>query len=96
MFASGRIQLAAGAPVPTRPAAAIRNEAGQTYVWTIEGGKLIRRNVVLGRRDEATALVEIKTTLPPQAAVLASRFDNLKDGAPAMLRSAASPKPAAS
>jgi RND family efflux transporter MFP subunit len=47
MFASGRIRLAAGAPVPTLPVAAIRTEAGQTFVWTIEGGKLIRRNVLL-------------------------------------------------
>ena len=31
MFATGRIRLAAGAPVPTLPLAAIRTEAGQTY-----------------------------------------------------------------
>ena len=86
MFASGRIRLAAGTPVPTLPVAAIRSEAGQTFVWTIEGGKLIRRNVLLGRRDEAAARVEIKSALPPETQVLAARFDNLKDGGPAVLR----------
>jgi membrane fusion protein, multidrug efflux system len=49
MFATGRIGLAAGAPVPTLPSAAVRSEAGQTYVWAIEGGKLTRRNVAVGR-----------------------------------------------
>ena len=92
MFASGRIRLAAGAPVPTLPVAAIRTEAGQTFVWTIEGGKLIRRNVLLGRRDEAAARVEIKSALPPETQVLAARFDNLKDGGPAVLRASPSGK----
>ena len=92
MFASGRIRLAAGAPVPTLPVAAIRTEAGQTFVWTIEGGKLIRRNVLLGRRDEAAARVEIKSALPAETQVLAARFDNLKDGGPAVLRASPSGK----
>jgi membrane fusion protein, multidrug efflux system len=94
MFATGRIRLAAGAPVPTLPATAIRTEAGQTFVWTIEGGKLIRRNVSLGRRDEVAARVEIKSLLPAEAQVLAARFDNLKDGGPAAMRTTAPAKPA--
>jgi len=76
------------------PVAAIRTEAGQTFVWTIEGGKLIRRNVLLGRRDEAAARVEIKSPLSPEAQVLAARFDNLKDGGPAVLRASPSGKSA--
>ena len=44
MFATGRIRLAAGAAVPTLPATAIRNEAGQNFVWTIDDGKLVRRD----------------------------------------------------
>jgi RND family efflux transporter MFP subunit len=87
MFATGRIGLAASAPVPTLPLAAIRTEAGQSYVWTVDGGKLARRIVVLGRRDDETGHVEIRTPLPPGAAVLAARFDNLKEGAPALTRS---------
>lgn len=89
MFASGRIRLAAGAAVPTLPVAAIRSEAGQTYVWTIEGGRLLRRNVTLGRRDESAARVELKSALPGEVQVLAARFDNLKEGGPAVLRSPA-------
>ncbi|HEX6138806.1 MAG TPA: efflux RND transporter periplasmic adaptor subunit [Casimicrobiaceae bacterium] len=86
MFATGRIALAASVPAPTLPLAAVRAEAGQSYVWTIDGGRLARRIVITGRRDETNGRIEIKTTLPPQMPVLAARFDNLKDGAPALVK----------
>ncbi|HTL76869.1 MAG TPA: efflux RND transporter periplasmic adaptor subunit [Casimicrobiaceae bacterium] len=90
MFATGRIALAASAPAPTLPAIAVRSEAGQSYVWTIDNGKLVRRIVITGRRDEGNARVEIKTKLPRETPVLAARFDNLKDGLPALVKAAAS------
>ena len=93
MFATGRIALAASAPVPTLPATAIRTEAGQTYVWTVEGGKLVKRGVMTGRKDDATGRVELKTPLEPNTPVLAAKFDNLKDGAPAIVKAPA-PVPA--
>ena len=86
MFATGRIALAAQSGVPTLPATAVRTEAGQTFVWTIDGGKLARRNVVVGRRDDEKGRVEIKSALPPGILVLAARFDNLKEGAPALVK----------
>ena len=88
MFATGRIALAAGAPVPTLPATAIRTEAGQSYVWTIQDGKLAKRTILVGRRDEDTGLVEIKTAFAAGTQVLAARFDNLKEGAPVLVRAA--------
>ena len=95
MFATGRIALAASAPVTTLPATAVRTEAGQTFVWTVEGGKLVKRGVVTGRRDDAAGRIEIKTALPPDVPVLAARFDNLKDGAPAMVKAPAPVPPPA-
>lgn len=86
MFATGRIKLAAGSPVDTLPAVAVRIDAGQPFVWTIDGGKLVRRNVAIGRRDDETSRVELQSALPPGAKVLAARFDNLKDGLPAVVR----------
>ena len=86
MFATGRIALAASAPVATLPATAVRTEGGQTFVWTVEGGKLVKRGVVTGRRDDAAGRIEVKTALPPGVPVLAARFDNLKDGAPAIVK----------
>jgi RND family efflux transporter MFP subunit len=86
MFATGRIALAASVPAPTLPATAVRTEAGQSFVWVIDNGKLSRRLVTLGRRDDASGIVELKTALPPKMPVLAARFDNLKEGAPALVK----------
>jgi membrane fusion protein, multidrug efflux system len=94
MFGTGRVTLAAGAPVPTLPAVAIRTEAGQAFVWTIENGKLARRIVTVGGRDDTVGRVEIKTALSPGIPILAAPFDNLKAGAPALVRAATSPKAA--
>ena len=86
MFATGRIALAASSPLPTLPASAVRTEAGQSYVWTIDKGRLAKRIVTTGRRDETSGRVEIRTTVPAATPVLAARFDNLKDGAPALVK----------
>ncbi|HKE42596.1 MAG TPA: efflux RND transporter periplasmic adaptor subunit [Casimicrobiaceae bacterium] len=94
MFGTGKVTLAAGTPVPTLPAIAIRTEAGQNFVWTIESGKLGRRIVTVGRRDDAAGRVEIKTVLPPDIPILAAPFDNLKAGLPALVRAPATSKSA--
>jgi RND family efflux transporter MFP subunit len=94
MFGTGKVTLAAGAPVPTLPAIAIRTDAGQNFVWTIENGKLARRIVTAGRRDDTLGRVEIKTSLPPNIPILAAPFDNLKAGAPALVRAPSAPKSA--
>ena len=94
MFATGRIALAASSPVATLPATAVRVEAGQTYVWTVESGKLVKRIVVTGRRDEAAGRIEVMTGVPQDVPVLAAKFDNLKDGAPAIVKAPPAAVPA--
>jgi len=96
MFSTGRVALAASVPVMSLPSIAVRSEGGQTYVWTIEDGKLVKRMVVVGRRDEENGRVEIKTALPATVKVLAARFDNLKEGAPALVKGPDSGPPKAS
>jgi membrane fusion protein, multidrug efflux system len=91
MFADGRIALAASAPVTTLPMTAVRNEAGLTYVWAIAGGKLAKRVVVVGRRDDDNGLIELKSALPADLPVLGARFDNLKEGASVLVRSTLAP-----
>lgn len=90
MFATGRIALAQSQPMPTLPLTAVRTEAGQSYVWTIVEGRLLRRFVLLGRRDEESGRVEVKTVLASDVPVLAARFDNLKDGSRAIVKAASS------
>jgi len=96
MFATGRIALSAGTPVASLPASAVRNEGGQTFVWAIEDGKLVKRIVVVGRRDEESGRVELKSVLPPTLQVLAARFENLKEGAPALVKALDAQPPKAS
>jgi len=77
------------------PAAAVGSTAGQNHVWVIEGGRLARRAVTLGRRDEAGGRVEVLDGIGADARVLAARFDNLREGAQALVTgSAPSPTPA--
>jgi len=95
MFANGDIRMAAGAPRPTLPIAAIQSEAGIPIVWTIENGKLTRRTAVLGARDDASGYVEIKSGVPPDTPVLASKFENLREGGPAIAKISASTAQAA-
>ncbi len=95
MFANGSIRMAVGVPKPTLPIAAIQSDAGVPIVWTIEGGKLTRRTVVLGVRDDVSGYVEIKSGVPADTPVLASKFDSLKEGGPAIAKVAASTAQAA-
>ena len=93
MFATGRIALSAGEAVASLPVSAVRNEGGQTFVWAIEDGKLAKRAVAVGRRDEEAGRVELKSALPTTLKVLAARFENLKEGAPALVKAPVSPAP---
>jgi membrane fusion protein (multidrug efflux system) len=95
-FASGSLDLVASALRPTLPLSAIRSENGQNFVWLIQDGKLARRPVVLGRRDEEAGLVQLAEALPA-APVVAARVDGLREGNPAVLKIAtvASQTPAA-
>lgn len=80
MFARVVLATAAEAEVPALPISALREEAGQNYVWTVAEGKLARRTVVVGTRDERAGWAEIVSGLGAAEVVLATKFDNLKDG----------------
>jgi len=95
MFANVKLHLAADRETPTLPLAAIQSDAGQPVVWTIKDGHLTRHIVTVGRRDQQAQLAEVLGGLEPGVQVLASRFDNLKDGAAArVLASGATAGPA--
>jgi len=91
-------QVTIGDPSPrlTVPIGAISSASGQEYVWTVEGGKLLRRTVTTGRRDLTQGRAEVLDGLDPAAYVLGARFDNLREGGKARIvavASAATPKP---
>jgi RND family efflux transporter MFP subunit len=76
-------------PDPTErvvvPSQAIGQASGQDFVWTIENGSLVRRIVVVGRKDAAKDRVEIVRGLADGTTLLALRFDGLREGAPARI-----------
>lgn len=82
-YAQAQVVMPEATPRLTLPVAAVGTASGQEYVWTIEQGKLLRRTITTGRRDDAKGVIEVKDGLQPQAQVLAMRFDNLREGAAA-------------
>ena len=88
MFAQGAVTLSQSRASPVIPASAVFEEAGQSYVFTVEQGKLAKRAVGLGIRDEASGMVEAASGLSAGTAVVRIRMNGLKAGAPATLRQA--------
>ena len=80
MFARVVLTIAPQKEAAALPVAALRGEEGQQHVWVIADGKLAQRSVIAGARDERAQLVEIASGLGPKEWVLASKFDNLKEG----------------
>jgi RND family efflux transporter MFP subunit len=84
-YALARVELADAQQRLTVPASAVGNTAGQDHVWLIESGALARRAVTVGRRDARESRVELLAGVTPASQVLAARFDNLREGAKAVV-----------
>jgi len=80
MFARVKLQIGGEAPVPALPVSAVQDDRGQSYVWIIAEGKLARRNVVTGVRDERAQRIEITSGLAADEQVIGTKFDNLREG----------------
>jgi RND family efflux transporter MFP subunit len=80
MFARVLMTVAPEIEVPALPLSAVRTEAAQPFVWVLADDRLARRNIVIGQRDERAQLVEVTSGLGSGEVVLATKFDNLKDG----------------
>ena len=89
-YAVAQVTLADTAQRLTVPLAAIGGQAGQPQVWVIDNGVLARRAITIGRRDEAQGRVEVVSGLAAGVQVLAARFDNLREGARAVVVARAS------
>ena len=87
MFAKGNLILDKAPPAAVIPAGAVREEAGQAYVFTIENGKLVRRAVTTGLREDG--LIEVRSGLEQGVPVVRARITDLKPGAPAILKTSA-------
>lgn len=92
MFARVKLQTGGAAPVPALPISAVHNDRGQMYVWVIAEGKLARRIVSTGVRDERAQRIEITSGLSGDDQVIGTRFDNLREGMLAQIVTADVPK----
>jgi multidrug efflux pump subunit AcrA (membrane-fusion protein) len=84
-FALAEVTLADPTERLTLPAGALVSSGGEDHVWLIEGGVLARRIVSVGRRDARSGRVEVLQGVTPDSLVLAARFENLREGARALL-----------
>lgn len=89
MFAKGLLVLAKTQPSAVVPFAAIREESGQPFVFTLENGKVAKRSITLGMREEQAGLVEVKSGLDKGVQVVSARMVGLKAGASAVMKSPA-------
>ena len=95
-YALARVVIADPAQRLTLPSTAIATTSGQHHVWVIENGALVRRAITTGRRDERDGRVEVLQGLAANHQVLAARFDNLREGAKAVVVQRTAPVASAS
>ncbi len=87
MFVKGLLVLSSTAAAAVIPADAVREDGGQSFVFTLASGRIARRDVVLGLREEQAALVEVKSGLEAGTQVVSARMVGLKAGARAVVKS---------
>ena len=86
MFAKGLLVQDKTEPAAVVPIAAVRDDGGQPYVFTLEGGKVAKRNVTLGLNEVEAGLVQVKTGLDTGALIVSARMVGLKAGALAVVK----------
>jgi RND family efflux transporter MFP subunit len=91
MFADASLTLDKRDAVLTVPTTAIQNQGDKAYVYTIENGKLARRDVVAGLRgvDNKGNAVEISSGLQDGARIVKANLGNLNAGTPVKILPAA-------
>ena len=83
MFASGRILLDTVKGAAAVPVTALRQATdGSEFVWVVAAGKLEKRAVTGGLRDEARDLAEVKAGLREGERVVVSPIEGLVPGQP--------------
>ncbi len=83
LFATGRIMLRQAKGVFVIPSSGVKTApGGAQFAWVVAGGKLERRPVTTGLRDEARDLVEVKSGLKDGDVAVVSPIEGLTPGQP--------------
>jgi membrane fusion protein (multidrug efflux system) len=82
MFAEAQLTLAKKTAVLTVPQSAIQSDAGSTYVYVIENGKLAQKSVTLGLHgyDDDGAAVEVVKGLENGVQIVKTNLGTLRTG----------------
>ncbi len=86
MFAQGQLVLDATQPVLSIPQMAARDEAGASFVYTLEDGRIVRKPVTLGQRVKGQDFVEVKEGLLAGEHVIVADIGEAKPGSRAIVR----------
>jgi RND family efflux transporter MFP subunit len=80
LFASGHVVTQEARKVLAVPTAAVRQEGGETFAWVLAGGKLERKPVKTGLRDEGSDLVEVLEGLTEGETVVTGPAESFSPG----------------
>lgn len=86
MFAQGALTLDTTAPVLSIPQRAVRDEAGASFVYTLENGKIARKPVTIGPRTKGADFVEVREGLNAGERVIVADIGEAKPGSTAFVR----------
>lgn len=84
MFARGALRLGQVDGALAIPSSAVREDAGQAYVYLLKDGQVRRRNVKTGTAD-ASGLVQVTEGLATGDRIVKVNLGALRDGAPARI-----------
>jgi RND family efflux transporter MFP subunit len=79
-FAHGRVLTGAPSPQVVVPVTAVSDSSGHASVFVIQNGRLVRRDIILGVRDEALGVVAVRSGLVVGDKVLAVPLLGAADG----------------
>lgn len=87
LFAQGSLAVERREGALSVPQTAVRDQGGRTFVYAIEGGRVIEREVRLGLRDEGggTTRIEVLEGLAAGDRIVAANLGALRVGAPARI-----------
>jgi membrane fusion protein, multidrug efflux system len=86
MFAQGQLVIDSNQPVLSIPQMAARDEAGASFVYTLEDGKIVRKSVTLGPRVKGQNFVEVREGLAAGERVIVADIGEAKPGSRAFVR----------
>lgn len=102
LFAQGQLVVGARNGVIAIPENALRDAAGRNFVFVVEDGRLVERDVVTGLRDDSmqtangsSGVVEIRSGLKPGDRIVAVNLGPLRAGSAVRIAERAGPKAAA-